>query len=313
MLPGPRLTDFSIFLPLAYNPLGPLVYMVVRVSFPRSLSSFIFFPSAYRSQRAVGTYILLHLFVRRRVPSSSSTGFTSREPRREVSRRASWWLHRWLLASLEALATHRVCPPRVKELPREQVHLLLLLLPSMPRCTPSSLLLSFLLLFVARPSLSPPFHLQPPYAPSGSYLRVLLIFSYYRLVGMRPRLTHSHALPRGVIGTRTCGIYTRCARWSSSGPVSLPPTPLLLGSIFFSVLPAVFFELFPLLSALLGYSNMWAHYYSRNRGKSKRTRGFSRGLHGTGGSARMGLKPRRNAHALLPAWRKRVCGTRKGV
>lgn len=73
-------------------------------------------------------------------------------------------------------AHERVCPPRVKELPREQVHLLpylspLLLFP---------LFLFFLSLFLLSPFLTAPrTTANPPYAPSGSYLRVLLIFSYY--------------------------------------------------------------------------------------------------------------------------------------
>lgn len=74
-------------------------------------------------------------------------------------------------------AYERVCPPRVKELPREQVHLL-----SRFSLYPFS--------FLTAPRIAA----NPPYAPSGSYLRVLLIFSYYRRghVGMFHTHTYTH-------------------------------------------------------------------------------------------------------------------------
>lgn len=135
-------------------------------------SSFSRLPTAAREKNIPSLPISFHRPV----------ALLSRAPRREVSQRASWWwLHRWLLASLQDSQLRECVPPRprVKELPREQVHLLLLL--------PLPWYLLLLLPSPSRPFFSschglllPSSHLLPPYAPSGPYLRVLLIFSYYR-------------------------------------------------------------------------------------------------------------------------------------
>lgn len=61
---------------------------------------------------------------------------------------------------------------------------------SPPSPLPLSLSLPLLFPFLAAPRTTG----KPPYAPSGSYLRVLLIFSYYRRghVGMFRTQTHTH-------------------------------------------------------------------------------------------------------------------------
>lgn len=91
-----------------------------------NLTAFVCYPSRLLLARSFFSLSLspsLFLF---------SSSWRTRGPR--VSRRALWWLLRWLLASLESSQESVSPPPRVKELPREQVHLLL--------CLSSPLLLS---------------------------------------------------------------------------------------------------------------------------------------------------------------------------
>lgn len=131
---------------------------------------------------------------------------------------------------------------------------------------PFSFHLLLLLLFL---SLSPfPFPhcaalANPPYAPSGSYLRVLLIFSYYRRghVGM---FTHTH------IHICKFSSYLHGVR-STSKFTGLPPSYSAPFPMFLSSPPL------PSLGASLRYSNMWAHYYrdARGAGGSRESRGIS--------------------------------------
>lgn len=174
-LPSPSLARKAPFL-------VPLLYTYIYASLSPVAahpSSFSRLPTAAREKNIPSLPVSFHRPV---------ALLCSRAPRREVSQRASWWwLHRWLLASLQDSQLRECVPPRprVKELPREQVHLLLLL-PLPWRWY--LLLLLLLLLSPSRPFFSswhgllllPSSHLLPPYAPSGPYLRVLLIFSYYR-------------------------------------------------------------------------------------------------------------------------------------
>lgn len=101
-----------------------------------------------------------------------------------VSRRALWWLLRWLLASLES--SQESVPPEGQGTPSGTGSP-----PSPPlSISPPPPLPLPLLLTAPRTAAS------PPYAPSGSYLRVLLIFSYYRRghVGTFPAHTRESSL-----------------------------------------------------------------------------------------------------------------------
>lgn len=128
------------------------------------------------------------------------------------------------LASRVSRKLTRECvPPRVKELPREQVHLLPYL---------SSLLLLSLLFLPLSFSFSPFLTAlrtiaNPPYAPSGSYLRVLLIFSYYRHGHVSMFHTHTY--------THTCksSSYVHKVR-STSRFTGLPPSYSALFPVFLS-------------------------------------------------------------------------------
>ena len=162
----------------------------------------------------------------------------------------------------------------------------------------------FLLLFAAWPSLSPcppprPCHLRPPYAPSGSYLRVLLIFSYYRWWACGATLNALTHLPsRRVI--RICTRYRR-VRSRARGPSVFPPIPLLLLLLLLLLRAASsssFFPLFlrcfsPLPFSPLLFSRLFSQvlqYVSTLLQTQRRQREretdrasvwqFSRGLHG---------------------------------
>lgn len=125
-------------------------------------------------------------------------------------------------------AHERVCPPRVKELPREQVHLLL-------RLSSSSSL------FLLSPFLTAPRTANPPYAPSGSYLRVLLIFSYYRRGHVGMFHTHTHTYTH---------LRIQLVRTRDTVHLEVHRTP----SVILSAVPYV--PLVSPLGASLRYSNM---------------------------------------------------------
>lgn len=171
--------------------LGPRSSVVLSLSLPslfRSLQSALVYPSS--SALVVSFCLVMPSFVlsllleiryfsrsRLYLPPSSrcpslslflvSEDLLTRGPR--VSRRALWWLLRWLLASLES---SRECAPRGSR------NSLGNRFTSFPTSLHSFSFLSLLLLspFLTAPRTTA----NPPYAPSGSYLRVLLIFSYYR-------------------------------------------------------------------------------------------------------------------------------------
>lgn len=175
---------FSLSLSLSYCNLSVFMYPSLSsvISFRPVLPSFVFLLTLRRLSRSTFCLPLaFSLFLSLVAEDLLTRGL-------RVSRRALWWLLRWLLASLES-SQESVLPPRVKELPREQVHLLL-------RPSPPLLLLHF------RPSCRTVLRTaaNPPYAPSGSYLRVLLIFSYYRRghVGT----FHAHTRGYGLVRTR---------------------------------------------------------------------------------------------------------------
>lgn len=113
-----------------------------------------------------------------------SEDLLTRGPR--VSRRALWWLLRWLLASLES--SRESVPPEGQGTPSGTGSP-----PSLPLSSPLLLLFLSLAPFLTAPRTTA----NPPYAPSGSYLRVLLIFSYYRRghVGMFRTHAHTSAKP----------------------------------------------------------------------------------------------------------------------
>lgn len=148
----------------------------------------------------------------------------TRGPR--VSRRASWWLHRWLLASLEG--SQESVPPRGS---RNSLgnRFTSSSAPHLRHLSPRAPLRCFSLAS---------FHLEPPYAPSGSYLRVSLIFSYYPLVDMWARLTHTRAPPLPV--------HTR----QRDGPPRGAPSVFLRGPLLRSSSGALFFSVLPPLRAV---------------------------------------------------------------
>lgn len=147
-----------------------------------------------------------------------SEDLLTRGPR--VSRRALWWLLRWLLASLES--SRESVPPEGQGTPSGTGSP-----PSLPLSTPS--------LSTPPPlplSLSPfPFPLtaprtaaNPPYAPSGSYLRVLLIFSYYRRGHVGMFHTHMYKSSSYIHGVRST------SRFTGLPPSYSAPFPMFLSS-----------------------------------------------------------------------------------
>lgn len=137
-----------------------------------------------------------------------------------VSRRALWWLLRWLLASLES--SQESVPPEGQGTPSGTG-------------SPPSLPLFTSLLLPSRSLFLPPFlpsHLaavQPALCPLRcSYLRVLLIFSYYRRWACRHvSLTQPRVQPVRTRGTVHLEVYrTLSLPRASSPPSAVPYAPL---------------------------------------------------------------------------------------
>lgn len=144
--------------------------------------------------------------------------------------------------------TRECAPPRVKELPREQVHLLL---------RPSPPLL--FLLFSRLPCRTVPHTAaNPPYAPSGSYLRVLLIFSYYRRghVGT----FHSHTREPGLVCTQGT-VHLEVYQSPLASARTQRRSPLLLSPIY---------HLLPLVSVLLSGTPICEHIITETQGGEER-------------------------------------------
>lgn len=138
-----------------------------------------------------------------------------------VSRRALWWLLRWLLASLES--SQESVPPEGQGTPSGTGSP-----PSLPLF--ASLLLRFSLsLSSSFPPLSLLAAVQPALCPLRcSYLRVLLIFSYYRRWACRHvSLTQPRVQPVRTRGTVHLEVYrTLSLPRASSPPSAVPYAPL---------------------------------------------------------------------------------------
>lgn len=162
MLLGPRLPSFSLF--LSFTAISLLSSFSPSSRFIRCPSS-----SSYHLATSFLSLSLLCIFLFLSLsPFPFSSSRRTRGPR--VSRQALWWLLRWLLASLES-SQESVPPPRVKELPREQVHLLL--------CLSPPLLLSPSPFLSLRRATLPTRPMPPPVRTLGFYL-----FSLITAVGM---------------------------------------------------------------------------------------------------------------------------------
>lgn len=227
MLPGPRSSSLSLSFSL------PLI----RCSLPRfRLSSFICRPLIpFRAAVLRPLLTTSHVAVALALPCSPvnarahslflvvSEDSLTRGLR--VSRRALWWLLRWLLASLES--SQESVPPEGQGTPSgtgspPSLPLFTSLLPPRPFSLFLSLFLSFSPLTPSQPALCP---------LRCSYLRVLLIFSYYRRWACRHvSLTHPRVQPVRTRGTVHLEIQrTRPPRpplYPAQFPMLLSPTAL---------------------------------------------------------------------------------------